>query len=382
MPYKVVLLDKTLAPITQVMDLAPMDGQGNFIEYTNVLSNVGTCKFRVATKDQMLTTYGDILQPFANHVRVYRDTALVWSGVIVNNPKRTRNYIDVEAKSYLFYLSKILLKHDNNDNDTYRTLNSGTMADNLQNLMTEAFARNPVLCAGWKIGTIENPNFPADSIGNPTLTDLNGTALTGAWAFSNNFSLKYDYRDMLYAIQMLGVYGNCDFELTPNLTFNFQKYIGTKQPDMVFQYGVVGGVEDYNVPLMGAGTVNRLTGVAADQNFNIISVKQDDTVSIGKYGILEGVAAFKDAKNSSILSIRLTEELRNISDPASEIHVVLGNASYPLGQYGLGDTVTIRIKDRIINVNQQRRIVGIDVKVHNTGRETLRLITNVPRNGQ
>ena len=61
--------------------------------------------------------------------------------------------------------------------------------------------------------------------------------------------------------------------------------------------------------------------------------------------------------------------------------MTLNERAYPLGVYGLGDTVTLRIRDGIIDVDQVRRIVGINVKVHTTGKESIRLITNKPKEG-
>lgn len=385
MTYKVVLLDKNLNPITQVQAFVPLNKQGYFLEYDSKLSNIGTCRFRVMTKDQLFSEFGDVLQPYINHIRVYRNGALVWSGVIIDNPKRTHNYIEVVGYTYAFYMKKILINHDAPDGsggENYRVLRSGTLATAVQTFFNEAKARNPVLTNGWKLGTIENPNFPTDTGGNALYTDTSGGALTGAYSFNDKFFIKFDYRDMLYVLGMLGVYSNCDFELTSDLTLNFKSYLGTRRHDMVFEYGVVGGIEDYNVPLSGTNMANRLTGIAADNNFNVFSTKQEDTASVNTYGVIEGVAAFKDAKNVGVLNTRLTEELRNISDPLNEIHAVLNNSAYPLGQYGLGDTVTFKIKDHIINVNELRRIVGIHVQVHNVGRETIRLITNPPRPGQ
>jgi hypothetical protein len=57
----------------------------------------------------------------------------------------------------------------------------------------------------------------------------------------------------------------------------------------------------------------------------------------------------------------------------------LNQRAYPLGQYGLGDAVRVRIVNNVINFDQQRRIVQIKVDVNGTGKETIVLTTNYPR---
>ena len=45
------------------------------------------------------------------------------------------------------------------------------------------------------------------------------------------------------------------------------------------------------------------------------------------------------------LEARLAEELRLTSDPEeSPINIILNEKAYPLGQYGLGDIIWVKIK--------------------------------------
>jgi len=280
--YKIEILDRDRQPITAVKNFAPLDSANKWLEYSSKLSNWGICKFRVGTKDPMLAQHGDILQPFFNHVRVYRAGVLVWSGIIVRCPNRNKNYIEVEARSYLYMLTTVLVKHDNyvtlgDGKDNYRTLDSGTMATAIQNILTEtkAFVDTGNILKGLTIGTLENPNFPAGYI-----KASDGTPLTGTWTFSSDMTIQFDYRDVLYCLQMLANYPACDFELTQDLVFNFKQFLGTKQPNMMFEYGNYGSIEDYNVIIDGANMANDITGVAADYGIQILHSNKVDDASI------------------------------------------------------------------------------------------------------
>ena len=380
--YKIIILDRDLNPVTQIKSFVPINTAGDFLEYKDALSDVGNCKFRVATRDPAIKAFGNIFEPYKYHVHIYRENAVVWKGLIVNNPKRTKRYIEIEGKTYLFLLSKVLVRRDastspGDGKDNYRTFSSGTMATAIQNLITEAKADagSNSLLSRVTIGQIENPNFPA----NYTRTD--GTALTGTWTFSSDMTIQFDYRDVLYVIGSLAMYPACDFEITKDMVFNFKQYIGNRQPNVVFEYSNWGSISDYDAPLLGERMANDLTGVAADFGNQILHVSKTDEASVAEYGRIQDVAAYIDVKNVNALRSRLTEELRLISKPDAELHVSLNDKAYPLGQYGLGDTVNIRIRDELVNVDQLRRVVGIVVRVDVNGTENIRLITNKPKEG-
>jgi len=122
--------------------------------------------------------------------------------------------------------------------------------------------------------------------------------------------------------------------------------------------------------------------VAADFGNQILHVEQTDSESINTYGKIQDVAAYIDVKNTNALKSRLNEELRLISTPDSEIQITLNDKAPQLGEYNIGDIITIDIDDGIIQFRQkERRIVGIDVSVANNGSDNIELITNKPKDG-
>jgi hypothetical protein len=387
----VEILNSSLAKIAEVKNLYPITQQGMLLRYSQELSDYGKCMFRVSTKDPLWTTYGDIFVPHQYHVRIKRGTTTVWQGAIIDNKTRNKNYVEVNAAEYEFYLDKKRIKQNTTapaswDGGTdegwknYRNFESGTMATAVTAVVNEAIAGwgSQHILGAMTIGTVESPNYPKNFV------DTNNVPMTGAWSFTSDIALQFDYHSVKYVLQAFGGYTGADFEITKDLVFNFKKFIGSnRQYELTFQYGTFGNIVDYDVPRLGGRMANDVMGIAVDDNGNVLHVSERDNTSIATYGLMEDTRAFTDVKSDNIMRARLTEELQFIKTPNdSAVNIVLNEKSYPLGQYGIGDIVTVKIKDHIIDYNQPRRIVGITVNLHNTGREMVTLQTNKPREDQ
>lgn len=386
--YTVEVLDINLVPLGRIVSFPKLDNSLNFLEFSQKLSDYGMCRFRVATEDEIFTHLSNLFTPYKHHIRVRRNGVVVWQGIVVNVPHRTAKYLEVQAYEYAFLLKKTLVQHDTVGDTNYRTLKSGTMADAITTFITETSAKTGVqtALAGLLIGTIENPNFPDGYV------DSSNNSIAGQpWTFSEDFQLKFDYRDMLYVISVLAAYAQFDFEITTvvddagvtTLTFDFKQYIGNRDVMHTFEYGPGAAIENFDSPLDGEGMVNTITGIAADNDFNILAIRDLPLASsIDTYGTLQGVAAYGDAKNLNVLRSRVNEELIVAGIPDVEIRVILSDRAMPLGKYHIGDKARFIINKNDIQVDQIRRIIGIDVKVNENGHETINLITNVPRDSQ
>jgi len=380
----VEILNNSLQKVAEIKALYPINNQGMILRYSRELSDYGQCIFRVATKDPVMVQFGDILKPHAYHVRIRRGNEIVWQGAIVDNTERNRNFVEVRAVEYLFYLDKILIRRDADKPDTdedesnFRVFKNSTMAAAVSSVVNDAKADlGPShILASMTIGTIENPDYPAN------FTDLSSPPkpLTGGWNFSDAVTLQFDYHSALFIIKNFGNYTNADFELTKDLVFNFKKRIGNRISGITFTYATIGGnIIDYNVPRLGMRMSNEIIGIAADDEGKILHATQRNTASVQANGLLQTARAFNDVKSKNPLEARLSEELRLTSDPEeSPINIILNEKAYPLGQYGLGDIVWIKIKDHIIDFQKERRIVGMTVTLHNTGREMVAIQTNKP----
>lgn len=379
--YIVEILDNTRTPITQLKGFVPLNGLGDMLTFSNVLSSAGTCTFRLATIAPELTKFGNILQPWANHVRIKRDGAIVWQGIIGDELHRNSRYIQVVAYTYLHEYTKVLVAHKDGQTlsggqvDDTRNFNAGTMAAAVSTIINEAVAgATGRVIQGTTLGTVQNPNFPTGYL------DAAGTNIGGtAWTFSSNFQIGFAYKTTLYILAALASFVQYDFELTQNLQLNFQQRIGSDNLGVVFEYAQYGTIEEFDSPIDGKNQVNSIIGLAADINGILIKDTETDAASIAQYGKLEAVAAYQDIHNKNVLQSRLKDELRLNSTPDTEIKITLNERAYPLGQYSLGDTCTFRVKYGAIMVDEPRHIVGILVRLHTTGKEHIVLTTNKPR---
>jgi hypothetical protein len=382
-----------LTKVAEVIDPMELGSAGNVLMFTKELSSFGQCHFRVSAFDPILTQYGDMLAPHQYHVRIRRNGTIVWQGAIIENPKRTERFIDVVAAEYEWYLSKILINRSSIDpgtltaDDVYRIFTSGTMAAAVTAIMNETITNfNGVgILGGMTLGTIDNPNYP------PNMTDANGNPLTGPWNFTSlTNQLQFDYQTILYCLQQMAIYTIADFQLDSNLVFSFRKFIGrNKQNSVQFRFFQQSGqaqsnIVSYNLPRLGQQTVNHIYGVATDDSGVILHKDQQDANSIATYGLMEGVAAYKDVSNAGILSARVAAELPLVSTPATLAATVVLNetTAYPLGVWDIGDIVNIDIQNNGVTFNNNMRIVGVSVAVHNTGREFTTVQTNTPLDWQ
>lgn len=378
------ILNTSLAIVAEFKSFYPLNERGFVLRYSQELSSWGGCTFRIATEDPALSQWGDVLKPHAYHVRVKRGQATVWQGAIVDNPERNKDYIEVRAVEYLFYLDRILIRRDadkpetDEDESNFKTFSSGTMSSAVSTLISNAasdFGSGHIL-SSMTAGTIENPNYPDNFV------QANGTALTGAWSFSSDVTLTFDYHTAFYVLQTFGFYSRADFRLNTDLSFDFKKFIGDKNKNLTFMYTESGSnIVNYNVPRLGQRQLNHIIGIAADDEGKILHDDKAgrDSASIGTYGLLQGSQAFADVKSRNPLASRLSEQVRLVRDPEeSPINLILNEKSSHFGKYGIGDLVRVRIKDHIIDYNKTRRIVGFTTNLHNTGRELTSVQTNIP----
>jgi len=381
----VEILDKNRTKVAEIRALYPINKEGMILRYSDELSDYGECLFRVSTKDPVLTQHGDILEPHKYHVRV-TEGGTVWQGAIVDNSERNKNYIEVKAAQYEFYFKKILIRRDTtaptgyNDGTTswknYRTFITGTMLTAVTSLINSAvtdFGTDHIL-GDVTIGTIENPDYPKG------FTNEAGAAVTGGWSFTSFITLRFDYHTVQYVLESFGIYTNADFEINNDLEFSFKKFLGRKKTNVTFSYGTFGNIIDYNLPRLGSRMENDVWGIAAEEDGTILHSNQEDTASRQTYGLLQGSTAFADVKTKNELRKRLKEQLQYTSTPEdSPINVVLNEKSNLFGTFGIGDIVTVKIKDNNINFDKPRRIVGITTNLHNTGRKIVVVQTNRPR---
>lgn len=383
----VEILDRSLNRIAVVKNLYPINKDGMILRYSRELSDFGTCKFRISKNDPIFTQYGDIIVPHQYHVRVIEDGANVWQGAIVDNPSRNKHYVEVKAAQYLFYLKKVLIKRtsavayggtafSSDIGKHYRIFSSGTMASAVSTIISDAVAAlgSDHVLGDLVAGTIDNPDYPAN------YTSSAGAQLTGAFTFSSDVVLQFDYHSVLYVLQQFGIYADCDFEIDDELNFNFRTFLGNKSQAVTFLYGTRGNIIDYDLPRYGSRVTNDLVGIGTTPKGVVLHAEKTDETSKATFGLLQDAAAFADVKDNNALTARLTSQLRLTSSPeVSPINLVLNENSEMFGTFGVGDIVTVKIDDGPNQFDGARRVVGYTVNLHNTGRRLVTAQTNAPR---
>lgn len=386
----VQILDSSLNHVADIKSLVPIDKAGNIVQYSKELSDFGQCKFRVSTYDPSIAALGDIVQPHRFHVRIMRGGVNVWQGAIVQNARRNKDFIEVTAVEYVWYLGKILINRtatDPNDSTSktniFRIFNSGTMAAAVTALMNETIAKysgTGHALSSMTLGTIENPNYPP----NMTNGTSPATSLTGPWSFGNGVAapmLTYDFHSVLYVLKSFGAYTHADFNIDSSLRFNFKSFLGSnKRYDVNFVFDRQGNVADFNITRLGQRQANILWGVAVDSGGRFLIQSQSDQASVTTNGILEDVVTYTDIKDQATLNARVLAELPFLSTASGSADTfVLNETSYPLGVYDIGDIITARVNHVGVTYNQVMRIVGITVNLHNTGTELTHVQLNTPQ---
>lgn len=381
------ILNSSLSAIADVKSPVPLDKDGTILKYSKELSDFGQCTIRISAFDPLWARFGDIVIPHKYHIRIIRNGIAVWQGAIIANPKRNKQYIEVVAAEYEWYLGRILINRSSNNPATgvadaiYRIFNSGGMDTAVTAFMNETItnikgANSSHILSTMTLGTIENPNFP------PNMTDSSGAALTGAWTFSTNLQLTYDFTDILTILKAFGVYSYADFYIDNNLVFNFKKFVGNdRHYDVNFVFTKRNSnIIDYNLPRLGQRMANSLYGIATNTAGQVLNSAQTDQASITTYGLMQGVAAYADIKDQGILAARTAAELPLVSTPDETNAIVVLNetAAYPLGVWDIGDIVNISVSNNGITFNQIRRVVGVTVTVNSTGREFTTVQSNIP----
>lgn len=394
--YVVEILTKDLDVITQVRSLVPFNLNGDILQFSRELSDYGRARFRISADDPMLDTYGDILAPHKNHLRIRNGDIILWQGIIIENPKRNKSFIDVIAVEYLFYLDKIMVKRtspdENGNAGIYRIFSGGTMATAITAILNESIAQwsgTGHALSGMTLGTIENPNYPPNMTTGYTVSTTQ-TPLTGPWYFGEGTATsigptyQFDFVSVLYVLKCFGIQTYADFYIDNNLAFHFKKFVGnSNNRNMVFRYGPQGNIVDYNLCRYGERMVNSLYNIATDENGVILHETVTNNDSVNLYGLMEGYAAYTDVKTQSGLRQRGQVTMPMVSVPdETNVIVYVDEKSPAFSRYSLGDIITISITNKGIDFDKPRRIVGMTATIHNTGRQMIAVQTNIPQDFQ
>jgi hypothetical protein len=358
--YKVEILDTSDNVVGIVRTMIPFDREGTVLQFDDYLSSYGKLRLRMALKDPL--TDASIYGPFKYRIRIKKDNRVVWFGVITDNPERTPKYITIEARTLLWYFTRVQVANDANSD--YRSFTSGTMSAAVTTLFNEGKNRPHSPMSDFTLGTVDNPVYPWNK--------------TTPWAFSDVYKSEYTYATLYDVIFNMGAISDADFEVTPSKVFNFRSPKGEIKNNISFEYGANGAIDTFNSPLYGSRMANKLLLMGYDKDYKLVksSPEATDAASISEYRELWQVLAYNEMMTQDAINAKANSELAIVKNPDTELHISLNDKALPFGMYDLGDSVWIRIKTGIINVNELRRIVGWKININENGKETVTLITN------
>jgi hypothetical protein len=359
--YKLFILNSLGAKIAHVKNLVPIKGT-TCLEFEDYLSNYGSLKFRIQTKDPLLATT-NIVEPHKYLIRLERDNATVFEGPIVNNPKRNHQFIEVEAKTYAWYLTKVQVNHTATTPD-FRQFNAGTMATAVDTLFDEgvALANSPI--HDFTVGTITNPDYP--------------WAKETAWTFTTNLFMEFQHQDLFSVISSMANASNADFTVSDDKVFDFKPSIGTTRNDVTITFGRGGNCDDYDSPLDGEGMFNEIVCASFNSTGGSIirSNVMSDTSLYTDYHRLWAGFMFDESLSPDTLNERAKRLLLLNKIANAQVDLVLNEKAMPMGTYNLGDYIRVNINDGPISFNKERRIIGWKVSVMSNGVERTTLVTS------
>lgn len=325
------------------------------VGWGDYLLDVPEAFFTLAQNDPKVS----LLQPYkrAAHVKIYRDSTLVWGGIL---GEWSANDQDVIFYCY-GYLALYYLLHSD-----WNVVYTNEQVDTIVSTETSIARGLTNSIAGWtSAGTIEAP----------VTTSGGATAIVLP-------TYKLFYKRILYALRELASLGIGDttntvvFEVTPTGVFNFWKNRGT-DVDVTYRYGdgALAGFSEQNVPIFRRNDI-----FAVGVNPNSVTLKQEvhDTSDSGSYGRRMEPMFFSWVRDSveldRVVKLRANKAKRDAVDIGLRFHP---DSIIPPGGSGalfrLSDRINISIDHGATLLSGRHLVKGVQV-LYMGGQERTRLL--------
>lgn len=328
------------------------------IEWTRYENSVGQCKFDLAYNDSKLTQcLTDDEKLF--EILIYRDEVLYWQGYVAF-------LLDTLDKTTVYGLDfKECLKwYRTRYNQVYtgKKIGSEIISPEWDNIA----GRTGTLLGSPKIikGTIQDPY----TTGTTTEKTIDRTL------FDEDFySLVQEMTFLARSNSPSGAWTqNAVFDISlseTSPTFSFLRNVGENKPDVVFELG--SEIINFYVPKDYRFIRNDVKGLSIVQGPKIINSSQTDTTSRGKYSLRQISNVFGNLTSQSELDEKTKDYLKNFKDPRPDVSFAFAPGLKPFDGYSMGDNVQVRCERGRVSINEYRRVVGMEIKIDNSGAETV-----------
>lgn len=331
-------------------------GPGKLIADFDKAKNVGWADYLLDVPEAFFTLNQDdakilslVGKEDVAHVRIYRDTQLVWAGLLGEHDANSS-----DAIFYAYGYLSILYMLQTDWNVVYTNAQINTI---VSDQWTRAKTTLTSSLAGWMTtGTIE---APVTTSGGPTAIVLP--------------TYKLFRKRILFVLRELAALGIGDttntvtFEITPGGVFNFWKNRGVDTTER-FEYGD-GRVKDFSDKLSPISRRNDILAVGINPNQVTLQQEVADTTtaaSIANIGRRAEPVFFSWVRDSvemdRVTRIRAARAKRTIVDLQLRF---FANSIIPPGGSGatfkLADRVWAKVSRGITNVNALQMVQGVQV---------------------
>lgn len=320
-------------------------------------NEVGRCKFSVPYSDTKLLSALETDNQFFE-ILIYRDGSLVWQGFIafLLDELNQTTIFGLDYKECLkWYLCQYNVEY------TSKKIGTEILSPEWDNIDARTGA-----ILGDKIvkGTFQDPYTTGSSSTFKTVTRT---------VFQEDFfTLCKEMVAMSRADSPSGSWiQNTVFDISlseTSPTFSFTRNVGSDQSGVVFTLGKE--IVDYYIPKDYRFIRNNITGYAVVVGPDVISNNQVDTTSRTAYYLREWPPIFGEVTNSTELTEKTKDFLKEFKDPRRDVRIVFGTGLTPFDGYVMGDNVQVRIDRGRISINSYYRVIGMEVTIDNGVEQT------------
>ena len=337
------------------------DSSNNLYEFENCTSrawewyenDVGRCRFFIPKNDLKLSSTS-VPDTGFSEIRIYRDNVLVWQGMV----QIVQDTVDgtwVYGETYLMALGWYGVRY----NQAYTAQGVGT-------IITAEYDDIETRTSNFLTARITQGTIPEPYIANTTSTLTITRTL-----FHENF-LEFLKQMVLVARAEAtsswyqdAVFNISFSESAP--TFSFLRSVGSNQADVVLELN--SEIVDFNVPRDYRGILSYTKGLAITEGPSILSSIEESTTTATSWYRREFYPFFNNVNAQSDLDNRTNNFLLERKDPQRDMKVKLVAGLKPFDGYSMGDSIVLRISSGRTEIDEYRRVVGMEVQIDDSGVE-------------
>lgn len=339
------------------------DADGNLYEFERCTNraweyyenDVGRCRFFIPYNDLKLSTTS-VPDSRYSEILIYRDASLVWQGILQIVQDITDG-VWVFGETFIAALGWYGVRY----NQSYTATAVGTIITNeYDNIEAQP---NNFLSAKITQGAIQSPYVTG------TVTDLTITRTL----FHENFLSFLKQMVLTARAEMTSTWSqntafNISFSATAP-TFTFSRDVGSEKSDVVFELG--SEIIDFNIPRDSRNTYNYIKGLAISSGPSVLNKEEGDSTSQASWYRREFYPFFNNVTAQNDLDQRTKNFLYEHKDPRRDMRIKLSGGIAPFDGYSMGDSIKIRVNRGRVDIDEFRRVVGMEVSVDDAGIEQI-----------